>query len=332
MAAPSATTHPTLIDWAQRLDPNGRIAAIAELFTQNNAILEDAVYMEGNLPTGHRTTIRTGIPAGTWRRLNYGIAPQKSSVAQVTDTIGMLENYAEVDKELADLNGNTAEFRASEDMPILEGMSQTLATTLFYGDTDVDPEKFLGLAARYPSLGDPSGKVGTSYMNQVISAAGSTANVQTSMWLIVWGPNTVHMIFPKGSKVGIQSKDLGEVTLIDSAGGQLQGYRTHYQVKAGLCVRDWRYVVRIGNVEGFTTAFDHKLLIQAYNTIPNFGMGRAVFYCNRNVKNRIDIAACDKSNGFNTIEDRFGKPVTTFWGIPIKMCDALIQTEAVLTT
>ena len=106
----------TLTDVAKRLDPNGKIDKIVELLAQTNPILQDMMFVEGNLPTGHRTTVRTGLPATTWRLLNYGVQPSKSTTAQVTDACGMLEAYAEVDKALADLNGNTAEFRLSEDV------------------------------------------------------------------------------------------------------------------------------------------------------------------------------------------------------------------------
>jgi hypothetical protein len=47
-------------------------------------------------------------------QLNYGVASSKSRTAQVTDSCGMLEAYAEIDKALADLNGNSAAFRLSE--------------------------------------------------------------------------------------------------------------------------------------------------------------------------------------------------------------------------
>ncbi len=44
----------TLADWAKRLDPEGKVPVVAELLSQRNQILEDAVFQEGNLPTGHR--------------------------------------------------------------------------------------------------------------------------------------------------------------------------------------------------------------------------------------------------------------------------------------
>lgn len=326
----NAQRYPTLVDVSKRLDPNGSVASIAELLNETNEVLDDAVYVEGNLPTGHRTTIRSGLPSATWRRLNYGVKPTKSKTVQVTDTIGMLEDYAEIDKDLAMLNGNTAAFRLSEDQPHLEAISQTLASTIFYGDTDTDPERFMGLAARYATLGTPTGKPSaTTYGDHVIDAGGTGSNL-TSIWLVVWGPNTVHMVYPKGSKAGILHKDLGEQTLFDDDGGRFQGFRTHYQVKTGMSVRDWRYVVRIANVDP-TATLDYKLLIQAINTIPNIKMGRAAFYCTRSVKTQLDYAAAEKSNVLLSIKEVFGMPQTGFWNIPLRQTDGILETESALT-
>ena len=60
--------------------------------------------VEGNLETGNKTTVRTGLPTPTWRKLYGGIQPAKSTTAQVQDSCGMLEAYAEIDKALADLD------------------------------------------------------------------------------------------------------------------------------------------------------------------------------------------------------------------------------------
>ena len=115
-----STTNPTLADVAKRYDADGKIDTIVELLSETNEVLDDMTFLEGNLPTGHRTTVRSGLPSSTWRKLNYGVQPSKSTTVQITDTTGMLEAYAEVDKALADLNGNTASFRLSEDRAFLE--------------------------------------------------------------------------------------------------------------------------------------------------------------------------------------------------------------------
>jgi len=56
----------TYSDWAKRLDDGYRVAMIIELLSQTNEILDDMLVMEGNLPTGHKTTVRTGLPQATW--------------------------------------------------------------------------------------------------------------------------------------------------------------------------------------------------------------------------------------------------------------------------
>ena len=230
-----STTNPTLADVAKRYDADGKIDTIVELLSETNEVLDDMTFLEGNLPTGHKTTVRSGLPSSTWRKLNYGVQPSKSTTVQITDTAGMLEAYAEVDKALADLNGNTASFRLSEDRAFLESMNQTMASTLFYGDTGTDPEKFMGLGPRYNSLSAESG-------DNIIVGGGSGSD-NTSIWLVCWGPNTCHGIYPKGSQAGLKHQDLGEVTLEDAASGKYQGYRTHYKWDIGMSLRDWRYVV-----------------------------------------------------------------------------------------
>jgi len=331
---------PTLANITKRLDPNGKIAKIAEVLEKFNPILQDIPIVEGNLDVGHRHTVRAGIPIPTWRKLNYGVRPTKSVTAQVDDTIGMLEAYSEIDKDLAMLNGNTAEYRMSEDVPHLEGMANTMATTLFYGDTSANPERFLGLSPRYNVLGAPANKyaatTNSAYLKHIISAGGQNASVQTSLWYVVWGEDTVFGIYPKGSQAGLKSNDLGEVTLFDNDGGRFQGYRTHYQWKMGLCVKDWRYIVRICNIElaNLDNATAQKALyqamIKALYTIPQ-GSRRGIFYASPAVLAMLDLAAVEKANAALGYSNVFGKEVLSFRGVPIKGCSAILETEAVVT-
>lgn len=316
----------TLADWGKRIDPNGKVDKIIELLSQTNPILLDMMIMESNSPTGHKTTVRTGLPDATWRLLNYGVQNSKSTTAQVTDTMGMLETYAEIDKSLADLNGNTAEFRLSEDRAFLEAMNQKMAQTLFYGDTSVNPQQFMGLASRYSSKSAGNG--------QNIIDAGGTGTDNTSIWLVVWGENTVHGIFPKGQKAGLQMQDLGEKTLRDSAGGQYQGYRTHYKWDNGLTLRDWRYVVRIANIDVSDLSVPASAanivtqMVKALHRVPNLKMGRAAFYMNRTVAQALDLQSLDKASLAMSVKETEGEWWTTFRGIPIRETDAILETEA----
>jgi hypothetical protein len=323
--------NPTLIDVATRTEKDGIAPTIVELLNETNEILDDATFIEANDGTTHKTTIRSGLPSATWRMLNYGVQPSKSTTVQIKDACGMLEAYAEVDKSLADLNGNTAAFRLSEDRAFLEAMNQEFVNTLIYGNTDVYPEKFMGLAPRY------STKSGAENGDNIILGGGSGAD-NTSIWLCVWGPNTLHALYPKGSKAGLQHKDLGEVTLEDVNKGKFQGYRTHYKWDAGLTLRDWRYVVRIANVDvsdltktGSTGADLLDLMVQALEIVPNLGMGRPVFYCNRTIKSFLRRQMLNKSNVHLSLDEVAGKKVMSFDGIPVKKCDAILNTEAAIS-
>jgi len=324
-----ATTHPTLLDVAKRTDPDGKIAPIVEMLAQTNEVLDDMVWIEGNLPTGHKTTVRTGLPAPTWRKLYGGVQPSKSTVVQVTDATGMLEAYAEVDKALADLNGNSAAFRLSEDRAHIEGMNQEFAQTLFYGNESTEPEAFTGFSPRFNDQSVANGE------NILTSAATPDSTDNASIWLIVWGPNTVHGIYPKGSIAGLHSQDLGEQTIGTPSTGYYQGYRTHYRWDCGLSVRDWRYVVRVNfDLEDIVAAAGSgpvlsELMGKAIRRIPSLGMGRPAFYANRDVLDAIDLQSNNKSNmSFQTIEDAQGKMIQTFRKIPIRRCDALLSTES----
>lgn len=328
-----ATTHPTLIDVANASDANGKIAKVVELLNQTNEILDDAVWVEANQSTGHITTVRTGIPAPTWRKLNYGVVPNKGNTAQVTDTLGNMEAYAEVDKDLADLNGNTDAFRLSEDRAHIEGMNQEMASTLFYGNDLIDDAEFTGLAARFNSTSANSSE-------NIIRQSGIDGSDNASMWLVVWGPETVHMTYPKGLPSGLQVRDLGEVTLENApggpAGGRMQAYRTHYKWAAGLTVRDWRYVVRVQyNQEDLTkdasTGPDLiDLMTDAVERIPAMGMGRAVFYANRRTRAFLRKQVRAAAGNTLTLENYAGKRIVAFDGVPIRTVDALLNTETAI--
>lgn len=324
-------TYPTLTDVAKRMDPDGRVAKVAELLEQQNDMLLDIPWFEGNLPTGHQVTVRTGLPTVAWRLFNAGVQPSKSTTAQVTEGCGMLEAWNQIDKDLAMLNGNTAEYRLSEGVAFVEAMNQEMQSTFFYGNSSIAPEEMNGLSIRYS---DP---LATNGQN-IIDAGGAGAD-NSSIWLIVWGQNTIHGIYPKGSKAGLMHEDLGLQT-VENAGGVtgalMQAYRDHWQWKCGMALRDWRYAVRIGSIDisnltGKSSAADlTELMIKAIHRIPNLRMGRAAFYMNRTLIQCLDIQRKDavQAGGQLSYDVVDGKQVASFRQIPIRLVDALTESEA----
>lgn len=321
----------TLSDIAKRIDPDGKIQAIVELLKQNNSILDGMLWKEGNLPTGHRTTVRTGLPTITARRLNEGVTPSKSTTAQIDEQCAMLEAISECDVDLVRLTGNDSGFRLSEAGAFVEAMNQSMAQYLFYGNGNTTPEAFTGFAPRYNSLS------GTIAQNVLSGPNPSGSSDNTSVWLIVWGENTIHGIYPKGSKAGLTHEDLGEQLIQTGTGigtGRMKAFVDRWQWKCGLAVRDWRYAVRIaninvGNLVAESSAADlTKLMIKAIHRIPALGSGRAVFYCNRTVREMLDIQALTKAGNQLSIDNFDGKPITKFRGIPIETVDQILETEA----
>lgn len=325
-------TRPTLLDLSKRTDPDGNIAEIVELLAQELPILQDMTFEEGNLPTGHRTTVRTGIPTPTWRKINGGVQPTKSTTAQITANTGMMEAYAEVDKALADLNGNTASWRMSEEWGHVEGMRQEMERTIFYGNEGTQPEAFTGLTPFYSDRTAESGE-------NIISANDATTPTDNqSIWLVGWSTNTVHGIIPKGSNAGLQITDKGQVTIenADGAGGRMEGYRTHYRWDAGLVIRDWRYVVRIANISKAAMTVDAatgpnlpNLMFEALERIQSLGGVTPVFYMSRQVLTKVRQQSANAvKNSTLVIANVGGVMIADFNGVPIKRADALKADEA----
>lgn len=344
-----AATNPTIADWVKRQGTDGKQAAVAELLTQTNEMLDDMTMIPGNLPTGHRVTIRTGLPTIYWRAFNEGVLSSKSSTAQVDEALGMMEARSTIDCKLAELNGNTAEFRLSEDRPFLEGMNQEQQATVLYANPGAsassDAKKYLGLSARYSSLSAGNAA-------NIISAGGSTAASQASIWLVCWSPETVFGIYPKGTLAGLRHRDLGEQTVYNVngvAGTQMQAYVSLFQWDLGLVVRDWRYAVRIPNIEtSQLLAFTGAQQLASYGTnilhcmaralyrLPSFSMGRCAFYMNRTVHSGLTRMAMEKSANALAIQEglnQFGhaRKWLTFMGVKCGLVDGLLNTEDVVS-
>jgi hypothetical protein len=315
----------SLVELANRMDPDGDLSLIAEVLTEENEWMMDAVWTEANDTFSHQTTKRSSLPSGSWRKINEGVAVEASQTIEITDNIGMLETYSEVDKALADAAPNKNQFRNDEARAFLEGLAQTLASTFIYGNANTDTEKFHGLAPRMASLAATANVIGE----------GGTGSDLTSVFLVNWGTTKVHMVYPRGSSLGISRQDLGEVTLQDSSSNNYQGYREHFSVKAGLVVRDDKCIARLANIEstGSSNTFDEDNIILLKNRMRNGGKG-SVMLGNATVKSQMEIKLKDKANVFYSAaagEGLFGEEVIKGRGMPLRLVDQILITEDALT-
>lgn len=347
----STNVYPNLVDWARRTDPDGEIAIIAEMLSQCNEVMKDMIWQEGNLPLGHKTTVRTGLPQGVWRAANQGVPSSKTLTAQFQDSIGELVDYSIVDKSLAELNGNVAKFRYSEDMGHVEGLSQQVASALFYMNEATTPTAFTGLSPRYNTTSTSTAKSAANVLN-----GGGSSNSNLSIWLVGWGDNTTFGIFPKGSQAGLVYKDLGDVVpAYDSNGNRFEAYTSYFVFKLGLCVKDWRYNVRIANIDTTTAGLQgvsppdlFALMSRAVVRLPTASRRLSgitesdaptdpvpgimpAWYVNRTGREYMDIQAIRDRNVLLSSKDYAGDPVVMFRDTPIRVVDALTNTEATVS-
>ena len=323
-------TNLTLLDLAKRTDPDGTISSIAEVLKEQNEILDDVSFVQGNLDTGHLATVRTGIPTATWSKLGERITPKKSTTAQITFNTGLLKEVAEVPKDILDISANPEQVLFTEEMAFLQGINQELSSTFFFGNEDTAPAEFTGLANYYNDTTAESG-------DNIIDAGG-TGSDNASIYLIGWAPTTIHGIVPKNVPAGIQRDPIGFVDS-ENSDGIVRVHRTHLQLHAGLVVADWRYGVRIANIDRSNLKADAssgadlpELMFQAMEQIWSLEGVTPVFYMDRSIRTKVrQQLAAKVASSTLTFEDVGGRRTAMFQEVPIRRVDSLSADEAQVT-
>ncbi len=325
----------TLLDLAKQMDPDGKMAKIIEVLTQTNEMLDDMTFMPCNDGTSHQTTIRTGLPAGTWRRYNAGVAPEKGVTAQVKATTGMLHSNSIIDADLARRGGDVNGARARQAVAHIAGLSRTMADAMIYGDERVAGNEITGLAAHY-STGDTT--IAASAENCL--DGGGSGSDNSSIYIVGWGSETISGLVPQGSTVGLEHADDGEVDVADSsgiAGATFRAFRHRFKWHTGLCVSDWRYGVRIANIDMSAlvalsgNADLVQLLVMGLEHMADLNMGRVAIYMNRTVREFLRLLQLAGSANQTTFDTVAGKRVMMFDGVPVRRCDALLNNEDAVT-
>ena len=320
-----ADKYYTLLDQAKQFGEDGRELAIAEVLSQSNDIVKDALVIEGNSDSGHEYAVRTGIPEGTFRLAYHGVAPEKATVADVLEGYGTLAAYSVVDKLIAERGGHVSAVRSGQAKGIVAGMSNTMAKNMIYGNSRKTPERFTGLAARYNSFNAKSARC-------LIDGGSKTDDQNTSIYLVVWAPDKVYTFFPKGTKAGLQRIDHGLVNHIDADGEEYPAYKEYFEWKMGLAVQDWRFAGRICNINAKDVPDNLiDLMCELEERIESLNIGTPAWYMNRTVKAALRKLAGNKQNVHYTPDQVTSRPIMTFNEIPVHLCDAIDDTEELVT-
>ena len=178
------------------------------------------------------------------------------------------------------------------------------------------------------------------------------------MWLLGWGDNTTFGIYPKGSTAGLLYEDKGDIVpAYDASGNQFEAYRSYFQWKLGLAIKNWQYNVRIANIDTTTSAgglfsttppdlfvFMSQAVVKLPTASrrasgitevdapddPSPGINPA-FNMNRTVRAALDVQAIRDKNVLLQFREYAGEPVMMFRDIPVRVSDALTNAEVALT-
>lgn len=344
MAATALPTgNLTLVDLAKRTK-DGAMIPIVEALQQKNTFIQSMVWKEGNTDLGQIVAARNSLPSVTWVRLNEGVLPSKSTVDTYTEGTGILEGLCSIEEKLAAVNGNTPSYRAQEDDAFLAQMANTLETAFFYESTLANPERILGLA---PRLGSTTG----AYGNQIIKADPSpSGSDQTSIWLVGWSDRTVYGITPRGQPTGLVALDRGLQRDKDSVTSKITyKWETLFRWRVGLCVEDYRYVVRIANIDTSQLTLNAPTgagadliasMVMAWYRIFDVKQARMSWYCNRTVAGYLHMQAL-RGTAQGTLSllpapmlgapGFAGAPVTACMGAPIYVTDGITNAETIVS-
>ena len=321
----------TLVDRAQKLGTGkeaDKVLTVAELLSQTNDIIADMPYVDANQGTTHLIGQRVGLPSTYWKQMNKGVPSSKSRTVQQKEGTAVLKTAGVVDNDMPNKNS----LRQDEMVASMSALSNDMATELFYG-TAADPEGLVGLATRY---GDLSG----GNAQNIISLGGAGGD-NTSIWLIGLGRRAIFGALPKGFGSGIQHKEYQNVNELDEDGNTFMATRDEYSFASGICVQDWRYGVRICNIDvsaaladpdGSSVAVINNM-IKALHRVPSLQSAGVKFglYMNRDMMTVLDIQGTNKSNAYFTSSEVEGVTRTKFRGIPLRLCDSILSTEAVVS-
>ena len=96
-------------------------------------------------------------------------------------------------------------------------------------------------------------------------------------------------------------------------------------------MQDWRFAGRICNIDVTNIPSDLiDQMCELEERIQSLSMGRPVWYMNRTVKAALRKLTSNRTNVQYTPDQVTSRPLMTFNEIPVHICDAITDTEALV--
>jgi len=338
-----------LLDLAQAMNPDGKIADCAEVLVESNPIVEDMPMFPSNAAMSNRVTIRSSNPTVSRGKLNQGLSRSKARKRQRVDTIGMYVGRSEFDSRTPWFVGsdNFERERGQEEDAFLEEFSQTIAYDIIYGDEAIYESGMTGLQPRLETAA--TAKTGS----QVAKHHGSpSGNDYTSIYVVDWGERACHGIYPMNApdgtaaENGVDVQDRGIMDVLDAESNPFPAYVTDFLWFIGISVRDDRHIARLANIDvsqalADTTTLLVDSLIPMLARMPKGSGFTRVAYCSTNIKIALELQLkrmesanatyAAKSTLGLSLQEYLGAPTLHVHGVPFRDVDQISEAESTIS-
>ena len=306
--------YDNLVSGAARVHPR-----IVHTMQDASPLLDQIPFAACNNGRSNMTKVVDTYPEGQLRGFNEGVDSEKATSHVTEDPTCMVATYSVIDAEILKQNNFSAEFRAMNDATFHRGLAHAMATRVFQGSRKKDPRGINGLQARY-------NKMSGALEDYIINAGGTAGtNNLSDIWVVNWGLDKAHGIFPEGGTAGLTVVDRAEQDVYDSNGKRFRGYVTDYQWNFGLAVEDPAQIIRIANVDNAKLKADPTdkgfdlvtLLTEAIERLPDGPGPQCAIYMNPTVRFALRMQILAKANVQLTFETVAGRKVIVHDGVPV---------------
>lgn len=343
MATNTVNGFATMVDAAKSIGADGTQLSVVDVLS-SQTVMRDAHWEEADDFTTHHYMQTLSEPSGSDTVINQGVAWEMGTERPVTETLQGIESYSKIDTRILARRRDAAGYRASKDLETLRGIRKSVDDRVFYGGTTigvagnnnaVSPDQILGFHSRFDALAPTYNQLqGTEYWpTNVISAGGSTANKQTSVWAIRWAPDGVYLTYPREGKGFIQVEPQPDATIVyDGSNRPFKAEITHFQIGFGVCVADWRNIQRQANINKAddTKPWTSDNMVTMLAQLPDPDWSGVVIYANIPAYVEMLQEAKNNANSFHYDTAPWGEKVAHFMGVPISRADRIANTEPVI--
>jgi hypothetical protein len=339
MTTAMTQTSMPILEALNREDPQGRLRPFVNMLARQDQVLMYLDWTPCNANLTYKGTRVSSVPTPTDISYHMGVAPAYGTTEPYEEPITMMAGMIVMDLNMVSDRGSGKVAFVNAEMGLhFEGTREGFGDRMYYGDRGTNPLRLRGFCYRAAYNTTSSAYV---YDNSGGNAS-ATVN-KTSAWVIRTGDRKFQMTYPEhdaggpvpeggafvGSAMGFKQIDFGLTTASDGT-NEYPAFKMWYQWRFGMVVHDPRAIARICNISCTNIdsvddfGFNHLYVIDVLGSfLEYFGdLQNTIIVVPTIVHTQIAKEIDQKSNVYGTIDDPFGRPISTFSydGVKVPIC------------